>query len=109
MPAEFHRRGDVSIVTLVAESGYKYIDGLLAAEQIKQHLTAHPRLVDDWAAYSRDKRSSNGWYFEDGDSPSIGYYDATAGRSHKQMFPDRLEACAEFIRHELEAIRNASV
>jgi hypothetical protein len=67
-------------------------------------LQAQPSLIDDWAGYSEDKRCSSGGYFDD-TRYSTGYFSAEAGRSREQVFAERTQACAEFIKHELASIR----
>ena len=108
MPAEFHHRGDISMVELVAKSGFDDSDGSSLRSAIEEQLRAHPQLIDDWATYSSDKRSDSGWYFEDRDSPLLGYYDPTIGSSQEQVFSDRARACTEFIIRELKAIRSST-
>jgi hypothetical protein len=64
IPAEFHRRGGVSVVTLLVESGYQAVDQIFGVAYIREYLRIYPELIDDWATYSGDKRTS-GWYFDD--------------------------------------------
>jgi hypothetical protein len=104
IPADFHRRGDVSVVYLLEESGYDTVRGAITVSVIQQHLQAHPHLIDDWAGYSEDQRCSSGWFFDDR-RYTTGHYSSSAGRSHEQAFGERSQACAEFIKHELESIR----
>jgi len=104
IPADFHRRGDVSVVYLLEESGYDAIRDAITVPILQQHLQAQPSLIDDWAGYSEDKRCSSGWYFDD-TCYSTGYFSAEAGQSREQVFAERTQACAEFIKHELASIR----
>jgi hypothetical protein len=104
IPADFHRRGDVSVVYLLEESGYDTVRDAITVPILQQHLQGQPSLIDDWAGYSEDKRCSSGWYFDDG-RYSTGYFSSEAGRSREQVFTERTQACAEFIKHELESIR----
>jgi hypothetical protein len=71
---------------------------------IEQHLQTHLRLIDDWSGYSNDKRCDSGWYFDDGRF-TTGYFSIEVGRSQIQVFLERARACAEFIKHELESVR----
>jgi hypothetical protein len=104
IPADFHRRGDVSVVYLLEESGYDTIRDAITVPILQQYLQAQPSLIADWAGYSEDKRCSSGWYFDDS-RYSIGHFSAEAGQSREQVFAGRKRACAEFIKHELESIR----
>ena len=104
IPADFHRRGDVSVLYLLEESGYDTVRDAVTVAIIQQHLQAHPDLIDVWAGYSDDKRCSSGWFFDDR-RYTTGHYSSSAGRSQEQVFTERSQACAEFIKHELESIR----
>ena len=101
IPADFHRRGDVSIVRLLAESGYDTASNAITVTVIQQHLENHPQMIDDWAAYSCDKRCE-GWFFDS--YFSVGHYSTVAGVTCQQTFSKRSLACAEFIKHELDLI-----
>ena len=103
IPADFHRRGNVSVVYLLEESGYATFRDAVTVRIIQQHLQAHPHLIDVWAGYSEDQRC-DGWYFDDRRT-SIGHYSSGAGTAHEQKFSERSQACAEYIKHELESIR----
>jgi hypothetical protein len=103
MPVDFHRRGDVSVVRLLEESGYEASRDAIGVAEIRQHLEAHPRLISSWAGYSDDQRCSSGWYFDDSRC-SIGYFSSSAGTSREQVFGERSQACAEFIKHEVDSI-----
>ena len=103
IPADFHRRGDVSVVRLLEKSGYDAMRDAITVSLVQQHLQAHPHLIDDWAGYSEDKRCSSGWFFDDR-RYTTGHYSSSAGRSREQIFSERSQACAEFIKHELDSI-----
>jgi len=109
IPSEFHRRGDVSVVALVEESGYDNTNTSSLRQAIEQQLRARPALIEDWLGYSADKRTSRGWYFQDDPVPIVAYFESGVGRSREQRFTDRAQACAEFIMRELESIREPTV
>jgi hypothetical protein len=103
IPDDFHRRGDVSVVRLLEESGYATFRDAVVIAEIRQHLEAHPDLISSWAGYSEDKRCSSGWYFDDS-RYSTGHFSSDAGRSRELVFGERSQACAEFIKHEIDSI-----
>jgi hypothetical protein len=103
IPAEFHRRA-VSVVQLVWDSGCESADAVSLRRALEERLRTHPELIDDWLTYSADKRTSSGWFFQDDDVVTVGYFEADRGISHEQHFSDRLQACAEFIMREIESI-----
>ena len=107
IPSDFHRRGDVSVVYLLEESGYDTVRDAVTVPIIQEHLQAHPDLIDVWAGYSADKRCSSGWFFDDTRS-TTGHYSSSAGRSQEQVFIERSQACAEFIKLELDSWREDS-
>jgi hypothetical protein len=90
-------------VKLVEESGYEDYRDAIGVSEIRQHLEAHPDLIDHWADYSSNKRCNSGWYFDDS-RYSTGYFSSGTGRSREQVFGERSQACAEFIKHELDSI-----
>ena len=103
IPSDFHRRGDVSVVRLLQDSAYEAVRDAIGVPVIRQHLETHPHLIDAWADYSNDKRCSSGWYFDDS-RYSTGHFSSAAGRTREQIFSERSEGCAEFIKHELDSI-----
>lgn len=104
IPADFHRQGDVSVVYLLEASGYDVVRDAITVDVIQDHLQTRPGLIDDWSGYSSDKRCSSGWYFDDSQF-TTGHFSSEAGRTRMQTFSERTKACAEFIKHELESIR----
>ena len=104
IPTDHHRRDDVSVVYLLEESGYDAVRDAITVPIIQQRLQAQPHLIDVWAGYSEDQRCSSGWFFDDR-RYATGHYSSSAGRSQEQVFSERSQACAEFIKHELESIR----
>ena len=107
IPSDFHTRGDVSVVYLLEESGYDTVRDAVTVPIIQQHLQAHPHLIDVWGDYSGDKRCSSGWFFDDS-RHTTGHYSSSAGRSQEQVFSERSQGCAEFIKLELESWRENS-
>jgi len=102
IPARFQARGDVSIVSLVDEAGYRDAPADLKVEAVATYLAQHPALVDAWIGYSGDKRVSSGWYIieNSGQRFEVGYYP----QGERLYFEDRDRACAEFIVREVRSI-----
>jgi hypothetical protein len=109
IPSEFHRRGDVSVVALVEQSGYDDSNAPSLRQAIEQQLCARPAVIEDWLCYSADKRTSRGWYFQDDPVLVVAYFESGVGTSRERRFTDRAQACAEFIMRELESIREPTV
>jgi hypothetical protein len=104
IPYNYNERGDISIGKLLAESGYVAFRDKIGVVEICQHLEAHPQFIDSWASYSSDKqRCKTGWFFDDG-RHLIWRYSSDGERACEQTFSGRAQACAEFIKRELDDI-----
>jgi hypothetical protein len=98
LPAAF-RRGEGSIGDIVRASGYAELRGGFAARELADYLRERPALVEQWVAYSEDKRTSDGWYLR---PPwAVGRLTATPPLPREQRYVDLAAACAAFIIAEL--------
>jgi hypothetical protein len=106
IPKKF-KTANASIHSLLKYSGYFETHDLVTAEAIREALLEHPDYVDDWIQYSEDKRCSSGWFFrQKGPGYEVGFFSSKDGYSQSTMYSDRLEACAAFIKKEMEEIRD---
>lgn len=105
IPRDFHKLKNVSIYTLLKESGYFEIHSLISVEAIRMLLISEPKCYEEWLAYSKDKRCNSGWYFtqEEKHKYIVGYYPSRNKSS--LSYEDPLEACSVFIKKEIENIR----
>ncbi len=93
---------------LLVESGYCEIPDQVAEAAIASALTENPNIVDDWLAYSEDKRVTSGWFFKI-ERPGqfvVGSEDERSSGMRSTEYSDRIEACAKFIKEEVESIRH---
>ena len=67
-----------------------------AKARIALRLRSQPELIDQWQAYSYDKRASPEPYL---DGLEVGMYDA--GYQQVETYADRVDACADFIYREV--------
>ena len=106
LPRKFNSVGNMSIYNLLKETGYFEIHDKISVESIRNTLAKSPESVEDWILYSEDKRSSSGWYFkqEDNQRYIVGFLGGKGNSSHDE-YSNRLEACAIFIKHEIDNIR----
>lgn len=106
IPRRMRAAGGISAYDLAARSGYfEHHDGV-GEQAISQRLRALPDLVDEWLAYSEDKRVGTGWFFRSTSGRyEVGYYGGASGEHSSSVHEDRFDACAMFIKREMEAIR----
>lgn len=63
-----------------------------------------PNFVNDWLRYSENKRVSSGYFFTETDGIySVGFLSLNDGANEK-LFSSREEACAYFIKKEIDEI-----
>jgi hypothetical protein len=103
----YSERNDVSIYSLLKEVGYFDIHDEVSEDLIRKALFLHPNCVNDWIRFSEDKRSSAGWYFrQNGIDYEVGYFSLNKNNVGPTKYSDSTEACAAFIKHEIESIRS---
>ena len=101
MARNFYKDGSKSIIQLFQESGYLDLTEHVTNEKLMEYLATHPDLVHDWEIYSSGKRYSPAWYFMQFESDWVVGYSSTPSQERKQVYSSGVEACAEFILHEL--------
>jgi hypothetical protein len=106
LPEKFYRQRDVSMYFLLRESGYFEMYDQISEKNIFDELTKNPECVGQWLNWSEDKRSSSGWYFKQNENKFyiVGYFPPQDNLKDRNYF-DITEACAAFIKQEIEAIR----
>jgi hypothetical protein len=106
LPKKFYE-GNASIYSLLKESGYFEQHNQISEADIFGELTQHLECIDQWLSLSKDKRSNSGWYFKEDDSGKyvVDYFPPKEGLKRIEYL-DKVEACAAFIKREIEDIRN---
>jgi hypothetical protein len=97
---------NMSPYALLQASGYREHRHEIDVAKIRKYVAQHYELVGRWIGYSEDKRVSSGWYFSADSSEGpfvIGYFPRDPKKTD-QRFTDGVEACATFIKHELDSI-----
>jgi hypothetical protein len=109
LPRRFHSQGNVSMFSLVKATGYLEFHDQISEANIRAALVRRPKCIRDWMQYSEDKRTSNGWYLTHNDEGcyEVGYITERGKRQQRLAYDNRTDACAAFIKHELENIRLA--
>jgi hypothetical protein len=107
LPKVFNDLSDVSIFELIKETGYFQMHDQILEQNIREELNRHPEYVKEWLNYSEDKRSDSGYYFkqDDRDNYVVGYYDKKNRKQPKRIYTNQIEACASFVKNEIEDIR----
>jgi hypothetical protein len=110
MPRRFHSLGNISIFSLLEETGYFELHDQILKHDIRTALLCCPECVQEWIQYSEDKRSSNGWYLtlnEEG-LYETAYFDikAAPNTTNRVQYENATDACAAYIKHEIESIRS---
>jgi len=105
LPQEFCK-GSVSIFSLLQESGYFDLYEQITEKDIKEELTQHLECIKEWLLYSEDKRNTSGWYFVQNNIEKyiVGYFSLEENEITYEYL-DKVEACAVFIKKEIETIR----
>lgn len=93
---------------MLKESGYFELYNQINESDIYENLTQHFECIDQWLSFSDNKRSSSGWYFKQNDSGKflVGYFPPKENLETAEYL-DGIEACAAFIKLEIEDLRNS--
>ncbi len=106
LPRRFNA-SKMSMYELLRQTHYFELYDEVSEAGIRETLARHPECVDEWISYSEDKRTSSGWYIkqENGTSYKVGCLSPKGDKNIETSYVDRTDACAAFIKHELEDIR----
>jgi len=106
MPRTLVVRGDVSPYGLVENSGYFDRHVEITPDLLRLVLSGDPTLVDDWLEYSENRRTSAGWYLcRTTTGFGVGFLGGDGRKVDEHTYVDGIEACAVFIKNELEEMR----
>ncbi len=107
LPRLFKSLGNRSMYLLLRDTGYFEITDQIYEENISQALKQYPECINEWKILSDDKRASSGWYFKELDHGKyiVGYFDLKRKNNPEVEFSEIREACAFFIKQEIEDIR----
>src|SRR5947207_3241491 len=77
MPRRFHSLGNISIFSLLEETGYFELHDQVSESDIRVALLRDPECVQEWMQYCSDKRTSSGWFIRLNDEElyEVGYFD----------------------------------
>ena len=92
---------------LLKETGYFELHDQVVVSDIREALTRFPECVKEWMQHSEDKRTS-GWYIIQNEEGryEVGSVAENGERSNQISLDSRFDACATFIKREIEDIRS---
>lgn len=109
LPVGLKLRGGISLLQLVRETGYPHLQTELGVEEIRSGIAGRAGIIAEWLEYSREKDANWGWFFQ---GPYQGFFLA-GSRTRSLESPintgDATEACAFFIKAELDSILGREV
>jgi hypothetical protein len=108
LPENFYALGNVSIYSLLKETGYFEMHNQINRDVILDEINKHPECISYWLNWSDNKRTTSGLYFRQNENGKyiVGYFPAR--EELKQIeYSDVKEACAAFIKREIEEIRKS--
>lgn len=107
LPRSF-RMLDVSIFSLLQDSGYSDVSDQITLEAIREALRAEPSLLEEWLEYSESQRTGSGWYLTRKlEGFQVGRYTGDGKDIYSEEYPDGQTACASYILKELEDINSS--
>ncbi len=104
MPLDFKRRGDVSMMQLLKESGYIESRNDIDKDKIIGYLKKDKSIVDAWIRYSEDQRCTPSWYFN---GQTVGYLNSSGKSEKEEHYDDPLMGCASYIKLMMEDLIEA--
>jgi hypothetical protein len=106
-PQNFHARGNISAYSLLMESGYFQFHNEVTEQDILQALGEHPECLNQWQTWSDNKRAGSGWYFaKEGNGKFVVDFFPSLKNIRPKEYENIAEACAAFIKLEIEDIRD---
>ena len=109
MPRRFHSLGNISIFSLLEQTGYFELHDQVSESDIRNALARDPECVQEWMQESEDQRCPAAWYFvlnEEG-CYEVGYLDLKSDPNitNRVQYENAIDACAAFIMHNIEHMR----
>lgn len=107
LPIEF-KKGIKSTFQLAKESGFENENKNDSIAKIKDYLQSHISLLNSWDLWSKDKRTTEGYYLQLGNKNIVGYLGKNQNIKTLK-FKTSIDACSEFIFLEISSILNLTI
>ena len=108
MPRDFQESGNVSMVTLLKESGYLQIAENITEQLLKAYFEQHQDLINAWLRNSEDTRSSPNWYFSKPNDQNRQWVVSFFPDGTTHRFSHAAQACAFYVKQYLETLTATS-
>ena len=108
MPSDF-KVADKSSLTLLEESKFTDFYNVITKQDIKDYLSLHKKVIENWETWSEDKRTGGYYLSIRPDKYFIGSIDKDGKENFSKCFATIDDACAEFILREVSAILNIKI
>ena len=105
MPRDFHERGDVSMVTLLKESGYPQVAESITEQLLEVYFEKHQDLIDVWVRNSEDTRGSPDWYLSKPTGSEKQWIVGFFPDGPTRRFSQGAQACAFYVKRYLETLK----
>jgi hypothetical protein len=108
LPEKFYALRNVSIYDLLKETGYFELYSQINEATFLDELNKNPEQINYWLNWSNDKRTTSGWYIKEDENGKyvVGYFPSSE-QSNQMEYSDLNEACAAFVKREIEEIRKS--
>ncbi len=105
IPKIFYFEKTDSFLTLLVQTGYFQISNSISEKDIFNTLSLFPEYIDDWVLWSENKRVDEGWCFvKKGNEYNVCYAKDDI-KIENLIFQNKIEACANFIKKEIDSMR----
>jgi hypothetical protein len=109
IPRRMHSE-DKSPFALLEATGYFELHDQVSVSDIREVVSQNSECVQEGMQYSEDQRSSSAWYFTLNDERpyETGHFDirSVPNDTNRVQYENAIDACAAFIKHEIESIRS---
>ncbi len=106
LPRLYHNR-NISSFEILKQSGYFKCNNQITNLDILNAINKQPEVITDWLTWSENKRTGKGWVFEKAGEKYSVYYYPYKKKQEALTFSNGNEACAAFIKNEIEDIRKS--
>jgi hypothetical protein len=105
LPLDF-KVGEKTSLILLQESKFTDFHNVITKQDIKDYLSLHENVIENWKIWSEDKRTLGYYLSIRYNKYFVGSIDKDGKENFSKYFTSIDDACAEFILREVRAILN---